>query len=94
MPIYEYACSHCDTTFERRQSFHEEPVSTCPSCGGAVRRVYQAVGIIFKGPGFYITDSRPRPKEEGGTGSANGSSSAASASTTEAASAGSKSDAA
>lgn len=77
MPIYEYECGQCDTTFERRQGFHDEPVGTCPTCGDTVRRVYHPVGIIFKGPGFYITDSRPRAKEEG----ASATSSASSAST-------------
>lgn len=64
MPIYEYECGRCKTTFERRQGFHDEPVSTCPTCGDTVRRVYHPVGIIFKGPGFYITDSRPKAKDD------------------------------
>lgn len=58
MPIYEYECSVCDFHFERRQSFHEEPVAMCPKCQGKARRVIHAVPIIFKGSGFYITDNR------------------------------------
>ena len=58
MPIYEYECGDCDFHFERRQNFHEEPVAICPECQGKARRVIHAVPIIFKGSGFYITDSR------------------------------------
>lgn len=62
MPLYEYECRQCGVHFERRQSVHDEPVSDCPECGGAVHRVLFPVGIIFKGSGFYITDSRrPQP---------------------------------
>lgn len=64
MPIYEYECLRCESTFERRQGFHEPPASACPTCGAEARRVYRPIGVIFKGPGFYITDSRPKPKEE------------------------------
>ena len=58
MPMYEYLCNDCGYGFERVQSFHDEPLSTCPECGGTVRRVISAVGIIFKGSGWYITDSK------------------------------------
>jgi putative FmdB family regulatory protein len=58
MPTYVYACDSCGTQFERFQSFKEEPLRTCPACAGAVRRVFQPVGIVFKGSGWYITDSR------------------------------------
>ncbi|NJO82869.1 MAG: zinc ribbon domain-containing protein [Blastochloris sp.] len=59
MPTYVYACESCGAQFERFQSFKEEPLRTCP-CGkeGAVRRVFQPVGIVFKGAGWYVTDSR------------------------------------
>lgn len=70
MPLYEYECRQCGVRFERRQSVHEDPASECPDCGGAVRRVLFPVGIIFKGSGFYITDSRrPQPIGNGGNGS-------------------------
>ncbi len=58
MPLYEYECNVCRERFERRQKVTDEPVSVCPSCGGAVRRVIHPVGIIFKGSGFYVTDNR------------------------------------
>lgn len=58
MPTYVYACDSCNAQFEQFQSFKDEPVRTCPACAGAVRRVFQSVGIVFKGSGWYITDSR------------------------------------
>lgn len=58
MPIYEYECENCRIRFERLQHFKDEPLKECPECGGAVHRVLQPVGIIFKGSGFYITDHR------------------------------------
>jgi putative FmdB family regulatory protein len=58
MPMYEYVCSDCGYDFERVQSVHDEPLTTCPECGGTVRRVISPVGIIFKGSGWYITDSK------------------------------------
>jgi putative FmdB family regulatory protein len=58
MPTYVYACDSCGTQFEQFQSFRDEPLRTCPKCAGAVRRVFQPVGIVFKGSGWYITDSR------------------------------------
>ncbi len=58
MPTYEYKCDECGIVFERFQHFSEEPLKTCPECTGAVHRVIQPVGIIFKGKGFYITDNK------------------------------------
>lgn len=58
MPIYEYECSSCRTRFERKQRFDDEPISICPSCQGRARRLIQAVPIVFKGSGFYVTDNR------------------------------------
>lgn len=58
MPIYEYECENCRIRFERLQHFKDEPIKECPECGGAVHRVLQPVGVIFKGSGFYITDHR------------------------------------
>ena len=58
MPIYEYECNLCHFCFERKQGFDEEPVSICPECQGKARRVLHPVPVIFKGSGFYITDSR------------------------------------
>jgi putative FmdB family regulatory protein len=59
MPVYEYACKRCEQHFERFQSFSEPPVTVCPECGGPVRKVLHPVGIVFKGSGWYKTDSRP-----------------------------------
>ena len=61
MPIYQYVCSKCNTNFELRQGFNDESVAVCPRCRGESRRLFIPVPIIFKGPGFYVTDSRPTP---------------------------------
>src|SRR5689334_9582960 len=58
MPTYVYACDSCGAQFEQFQSFKDQPLRTCPACAGSVRRVFQPVGIVFKGSGWYITDSR------------------------------------
>lgn len=58
MPIYEYACSACGHRFDIKQRFSDEPVAECSKCGSQVRRVLHPAGIIFKGSGWYITDSR------------------------------------
>ncbi len=58
MPLYEYECECCGIRFERLQHFKDPQLTECPECGGAVHRVIQPVGIIFKGSGFYITDNR------------------------------------
>lgn len=58
MPLYEYQCAPHNHRFEVRHGINEEPVRACPECGGEVRRVIHPVGIVFKGAGFYATDSR------------------------------------
>jgi len=58
LPVYEYECTACKGRFERKQSFSEESIKVCPTCGGETRRVLHAPGIVFKGSGWYITDSR------------------------------------
>lgn len=58
MPIYEYECRQCRQRFDKLQSINDEPIRVCPSCGGETRRVLQPVGVIFKGSGWYSTDSR------------------------------------
>jgi putative FmdB family regulatory protein len=58
MPIYEYECDNCGTRFERFQSMQDEPIRQCPECSGMVHKVLHPAGIIFKGSGWYITDSR------------------------------------
>jgi putative FmdB family regulatory protein len=61
MPTYEYACTECGNRIEVVQSISEAPLTTCPVCGGALRKVFSPVGIVFKGSGFYRTDSRGKP---------------------------------
>ncbi len=58
MPTYEYACTECGHQFEAFQSFSEDALTECPECKGAVQKVYSNVGVVFKGSGFYKTDSR------------------------------------
>lgn len=58
MPTYEYQCGTCGNRFEKYQSFSDEPIKICPECGNEVRKVFSAAGIIFKGSGWYINDSR------------------------------------
>lgn len=58
MPTYAYACTECDHRFEVVQSFSDDALTVCPACGGRLRKVFNAVGIVFKGGGFYRTDSR------------------------------------
>ena len=58
MPTYEYRCDTCGKNFDVVQSFHDAPLTECPTCGSAVKKVFGSVGIVFKGSGFYKTDSR------------------------------------
>ena len=64
MPTYEYLCNDCEHAFEVVQSFSEAAIEICPKCGGEVRKVYNNVGIVFKGSGFYKTDSRSSEKSK------------------------------
>jgi putative FmdB family regulatory protein len=72
VPTYEYACTECADRLEVAQSFSDDPLTVCPACGGKLRKVFQPVGIVFKGSGFYRTDSRA--KEKAATGSADAAS--------------------
>jgi putative FmdB family regulatory protein len=67
MPTYEYACSKCGEHLEAVQSFSDEPLKKCPACGGRLKKVFGAVGIVFKGSGFYKTDSRSSTKSTSST---------------------------
>jgi len=58
LPTYEYACTACGHKLDAVQKFTDDPLTECPECGGTLRKVYGAVGIAFKGSGFYKTDSR------------------------------------
>ncbi|GAA3178402.1 hypothetical protein GCM10010531_35330 [Blastococcus jejuensis] len=76
MPTYQYACTNPEGKheFELVQSFTDAPVSECPECGAPVRKVYGSVGVVFKGSGFYRTDSR-KASTSSESASSNGSSS-------------------
>ena len=84
VPTYQYACTACDHRFEAVQSFTDASLTECPACSGRLRKVFSSVGIVFKGSGFYRTDSR-----SGGAGVA--SESAKSESKSESSSAGKES---
>ena len=58
MPTYQYACTECGDRIEVVQRFSDDPLSVCATCGGKLRKVFSPVGIVFKGSGFYRTDSR------------------------------------
>jgi putative FmdB family regulatory protein len=58
MPTYQYACTECGHAFEQFQSFSDDALTVCPECDGKLRKVFNAVGVVFKGSGFYRTDSR------------------------------------
>lgn len=58
MPTYQYACTACEHRFEAVQSFTDSALSECPECAGRLRKLYGSVGVVFKGSGFYRTDSR------------------------------------
>jgi putative FmdB family regulatory protein len=70
LPTYEYHCDSCDRNFDAVQSFHDEPLEACPTCGSPVRKVFGSVGIVFKGSGFYKTDSRTAATAKSGDGTA------------------------
>ena len=65
MPTYEYACTACGHRLEAVQRFTDEPLTECPECSGALRKVYGAVGIVLKGSGFYKNDSRAAASSNG-----------------------------
>jgi len=74
VPTYQYACTDCADRVEVVQKFTDDPLSVCASCGGRLRKVFTPVGIVFKGSGFYRTDSRAGQKAaEPAPASANGS---------------------
>lgn len=71
MPIYTYRCDSCGRMLETRQSFSDDPLTTCEQCQGPLRRILHPVGIVFKGSGFYNTDYRSS-SSRGGGGSSDG----------------------
>ena len=69
MPTYQYACTECGAQMEVVQSFSDDSLTVCPECDGRLRKVYSAVGIVFKGSGFYRTDSGKTSDSSSLTGS-------------------------
>jgi putative FmdB family regulatory protein len=87
VPTYQYRCTECDHAFEQFQSFTDDALTVCPECGGRLRKVYNAVGVVFKGSGFYRNDSRgtttssETPAAKSGDSSSSSSSSTSSSTT-------------
>lgn len=79
MPTYDYSCRSCGARFEIWQRMSDEPLTTCPTCGGEVHRIVYPVGLVFKGSGFYRTDNRV--SDRGGAGHTTASSASSSEST-------------
>ncbi|QGN33614.1 FmdB family zinc ribbon protein [Microlunatus sp. Gsoil 973] len=79
MPTYQYRCAECGQDLEVVQKFSDAALTECPNCGGSLRKVYNAVGVVFKGSGFYSTDNRSGNGAKAGA-SANGSESSGSSS--------------
>jgi putative FmdB family regulatory protein len=67
MPIYDYHCDHCGHSFSQVQSYKDQPLEKCPNCGKKPRRLISASAVVFKGSGWYKTDSRPAEKSESET---------------------------
>lgn len=65
MPKYEYACKTCGEHIEVKQSFKDDPLTECPTCGGVLRKVFSSPGIVLRGPGFYRTDHRSPYRPDG-----------------------------
>lgn len=81
MPVYAYKCKSCRHQFDARQSFSDEPLRQCPQCEGELRKQFNTVGVVFKGSGFYRTDSRAGASETSSASSGGEASSSASSST-------------
>ncbi|WP_371404792.1 FmdB family transcriptional regulator [Kribbella sp. NBC_00662] len=98
MPTYQYQCTDCGEALEVRQSFTDDALTVCPNCQGNLRKVFNAVGVVFKGSGFYRTDSRssgkssvPAKSESSSSSSSGSSESSKSSSTSKDSSSGSSS---
>ena len=75
MPTYSYACTECDNRFDAVQAFTDDALTTCPECSGRLRKLFNSVGVVFKGSGFYRNDSRESSKSSVKADSASSSSS-------------------
>ncbi|MEV6834980.1 FmdB family zinc ribbon protein [Streptomyces sp. NPDC051133] len=91
MPTYQYQCTECGEGLEAVQKFTDDALTECPSCGGRLKKVFSAVGIVFKGSGFYRNDSRGSSSSSSPASSSSSSSSSSSTSSTSSASSDSKS---
>ncbi|MGI8309952.1 FmdB family zinc ribbon protein [Saccharopolyspora hattusasensis] len=91
MPTYQYACTECDHQFETVQSFSEDSLTECPKCTGRLRKLFNAVGIVFKGSGFYRTDNRSANSSASSTSSGSSSSNSSSSSSSNSSSSSSES---
>ncbi|MCM6761905.1 FmdB family transcriptional regulator [Rathayibacter sp. ZW T2_19] len=78
MPTYSYRCTQCGNAFDIQQKFTDDTLTECPSCQGALRKVFSAVGVTFNGSGFYRTDSRASGLTSSSSGSGSGDSSSGS----------------
>lgn len=90
MPLYEYRCRNCDHRFEVQQSFSDDPLTICPECQGELRKVFNPVGISFKGSGFYKNDSRGSSSTSSSSGDSGTTSSTSSSDTSSSTSSGAK----
>lgn len=81
MPTYQYQCTDCGEALEVHQSFSDDALTVCPACQGHLRKVFNAVGVVFKGSGFYRTDSRSSSSSSTSSDSSSGSTSSSSSST-------------
>ena len=91
MPTYSYACTECDNKFDVVQAFSDDALTECPKCDGRLRKLFGKVGVVFKGSGFYRTDSRESAKSTS-NGSSKSSESSGSSSSSEKKSDSGKSD--
>ncbi|WP_422933817.1 FmdB family zinc ribbon protein [Sinomonas sp. P47F7] len=80
MPTYAYACKDCGHAFDVVQSFSDDSLTVCPECGGSLRKKFNSVGVVFKGSGFYRTDSRSSSTVPAGSATSNGGSTGGSSS--------------
>jgi putative FmdB family regulatory protein len=64
VPTYQYACTDCDHAFDQVQAFSDDTLTVCPRCEGRLRKIFNAVGVVFKGSGFYRTDNRAEVKDK------------------------------
>ena len=80
MPTYSYACTECGNRFDEVQAFSDDALTSCPQCNGRLRKLFGNVGVVFKGSGFYRTDSREPAKSSSGSTSSSESTSSSSSS--------------